>query len=200
MLSREWPYRPARKEEVMWHRFALTLYLVGAIVAPAFGQAAGTAVEQKLRQEIEGVFTGWLEALNKGDGKAAAAFFAPDAPAINPAGVVRGDSQDYVNRIEQQRQRGTRTMATIEQVQAIGSDAAYATGRIRPRSVPTATGRRCKAIGCRCSRAGATPGRSGLRPSRKSDRSRLWANNVPDTGGMPARVAKRAAPRLVASR
>jgi uncharacterized protein (TIGR02246 family) len=112
----------------MWHRFALTLYLVGAIVAPAFGQAAGTAVEQKLRQEIEAVFTRWLDALNRGDGKAAAEFFAADAPAINPGGVVRGDSQDYVNRIEQQRRRSSKTTATIEQVQALGSDAAYATG------------------------------------------------------------------------
>jgi uncharacterized protein (TIGR02246 family) len=111
----------------MWHRFALTLYLVGAMVAPAFGQAPGAA-EQKLRQEIEGVFTAWLDALNRGDGKAAATFFASDAPAINPGGVVRGDSQDYVNRIEQQRRRNSKTTATIEQVQALGSDAAYASG------------------------------------------------------------------------
>jgi ketosteroid isomerase-like protein len=109
----------------MWHRFALTLYLVGAIVAPAFGQAAA---EQKLHQEIEAVFTSWLDALNKGDGKAAATFFVPGAPAINPGGVVGGDSQDYVKRIEQQRQRKSNTMATIERVQGIGSDAAYATG------------------------------------------------------------------------
>jgi len=111
----------------MWHRFALTLYLAGAIVAPAFGQAPGAA-EQKLRQEIEAVFTAWRDALNRGDGKAAAEFFAPDAPAINPGGVVRGDSQDYVNRIEQQRRRSSKTTATIEQVQALGSDAAYASG------------------------------------------------------------------------
>jgi uncharacterized protein (TIGR02246 family) len=111
----------------MWHRFALMLYLVGAMVAPVSGQAPGAA-EQKLRQEIEAVFTRWLDALNRGDGKAAAEFFAADAPAINPGGVVRGDSQDYVNRIEQQRRRSSKTTATIEQVQALGSDAAYATG------------------------------------------------------------------------
>jgi uncharacterized protein (TIGR02246 family) len=97
------------------------------MVAPAFGQAPGAA-EQKLRREIEAVFTRWLDALNQGDGKAAAEFFAADAPAINPGGVVRGDSQDYVNRIEQQRRRSSKTTATIEQVQALGSDAAYATG------------------------------------------------------------------------
>jgi uncharacterized protein (TIGR02246 family) len=116
----------------MWQRFALTLYLFAAIAAlpfaPAFAQAAGTTAEQKLRQEIEAVFTGWLEALNKADGKAAAAFFAPGAPAINPAGLVRGDSQDYANRVEQQRQRNVKTVATILQVELIGSDAAYALG------------------------------------------------------------------------
>jgi ketosteroid isomerase-like protein len=115
----------------MWHRLALMVCLIGAIAAlpfaQAFGQAVGTAAEQKLRSEIESIFTGWLDAFNKGDGRVAATFFAPGAPAINPAGVVPGDSQDYVNRIEQQRQRNAKTMATIERVQELGSDAAYAT-------------------------------------------------------------------------
>jgi uncharacterized protein (TIGR02246 family) len=109
----------------MWHRLTLFVYLVGVITAPAFGQATS---EQKLRQEIETVFTEWLAAFNKGDGKAAAAFFAPDAPAINAGGVVRGESQDYINRIELQHRRNTNVVATIERVQAIGDSAAYATG------------------------------------------------------------------------
>jgi ketosteroid isomerase-like protein len=116
----------------MWHRLALAVCLACTIaalpLAQAFAQAVGTAAEQKLRSEIESVFTGWLDALNNGDGRAAAMFFVPGAPMINPAGVVRGDSQDYVNRIEQQRQRNSNTMATIERVQELGSDAAYATG------------------------------------------------------------------------
>jgi uncharacterized protein (TIGR02246 family) len=112
----------------MWHRLALTLYLAGAVASPVFGQAAGSPAEPKLRLEIESVFTNWLDALNRGDGKAAAAFFAPGAQAINPAGVVAGNSQDYVNRIEGQHQRNAKTTATIERVQAIGGDAAYATG------------------------------------------------------------------------
>jgi ketosteroid isomerase-like protein len=116
----------------MWQRFAVTLYLVAATAglpfAGALAQATGTGAEPKVRAEIEAVFTGWLEALNKADGKAAAAFFAPGAPAINLAGLVRGDSQDYVNRVEQQRQRNVKTVATIAQVELIGSDAAYALG------------------------------------------------------------------------
>jgi uncharacterized protein (TIGR02246 family) len=111
----------------MRRRLALTLYLAAAAAAPAFAQAPGAA-DPKLRAEIEAVFTGWLEALNKADGRAAAAFFAPGAPAINPGGVVRGDSQDYVNRVAQQSQRNTNTMATIDEVKMIGSDAAYALG------------------------------------------------------------------------
>jgi uncharacterized protein (TIGR02246 family) len=117
-----------RRDEDMWRRFALTLYLLAAVAGAAHGQAAGAAAEQKLRQEIEAVFTGWLDAFNKGDGRAAAVFFAPGAPAINPAGEVLADTQDYVNRVEQQRQRISKTTATIERVQAIGSEAAYATG------------------------------------------------------------------------
>jgi len=112
----------------MRRRLALTLCLIGTIAAPAFAQQAGTASEQKLWAEIEAVFTDWLAAFNKGDGRAAAAFFVPGAPAINVGGVVAGDSQDYVNRIELQHQRKTKTVATVERVQATGSDAAYATG------------------------------------------------------------------------
>jgi uncharacterized protein (TIGR02246 family) len=114
----------------MWHRFVRTICLacaIAAAAAPASAQAPG-APEQKARAEIEAVFTAWLEALNKDDGRAAAAFFAPGAPAINPSGVVRGDSQDYANRIAQQSQLNTRTMALIDEVRMIGSDAAFALG------------------------------------------------------------------------
>jgi ketosteroid isomerase-like protein len=117
-----------REDESMWRRLALMLYLAGVVATPVFGQATGSPIEQKLRLEIEGVFTSWLDTLNRGDGKAAAAFFAPGAPALNPAGVFAGNSQDYVNRIEGQHQRNAKTTATVERVQAIGGDAAYATG------------------------------------------------------------------------
>jgi len=66
----------------------LTVYLVGAMAAPAFGQPAGRSAEPKLRQDIEAVFSAWLDAINRGGGKAAAAFFLPDAQAINPQGGV----------------------------------------------------------------------------------------------------------------
>jgi ketosteroid isomerase-like protein len=117
-----------RKEhDAMLHRLSLALCLAGMAALPAFGQEAGTSSEQKLRQEIEGVFNNWLDALNRGDGKAAVAFLIPNAPAINPAGIVRG-GQEYVNRIEMQRQQNLKTTAKIDQVQGIGSDAAYALG------------------------------------------------------------------------
>jgi uncharacterized protein (TIGR02246 family) len=112
----------------MWRGLALTLCLVGMLATPALAQPAGTTSDQKLRFEIEAVFADWLAALNKGDGKAVAPFFVPGAPAINVGGVAAGDSQDYANRIEQQHQRNTRTVASVERVQATGSDSAYATG------------------------------------------------------------------------
>src|ERR1700674_407008 len=117
-----------RKEyDAMMHRLALALCLAGLAALPAFGQEAGTSSEPKLRQEIEAVFNNWLDALNRGDGKASAAFFVPNAPVINPQGMVRG-GQEYVNRTEMQRQQNVKTTAKIDQVQAIGSDAAYAVG------------------------------------------------------------------------
>jgi uncharacterized protein (TIGR02246 family) len=110
----------------MWHRFALILCLTGAtgVATPAFAQQADG---QRLQQEIEAVFTEWLDAVNRGDGKAAGAFFLPNAPAINPGGIVRG-GQEYVNRIELQHQQNFKTTAKIDQVQAVGPDAAYAFG------------------------------------------------------------------------
>jgi ketosteroid isomerase-like protein len=110
----------------MWHRFALILVLSGAAAVPAFAQQAGS--EQKLQQEIEAVFNNWLEAFNRGDGKAAAAFFVANAPAINPNGVVRVTGQEYANRVQMQHQQNFNTTAMIDQIQAIGSDAAYALG------------------------------------------------------------------------
>jgi hypothetical protein len=98
-----------------------------AITNPAPAQNAGSA-DGQLRSEIEAAFTAWLNVLNKHDGRAASAFFAPGAPAINPAGLVPGDSQDYVNRIELQGQRGVANAARIERVEPIGKDAAYAVG------------------------------------------------------------------------
>jgi ketosteroid isomerase-like protein len=109
----------------MRHRLLLLMFLAGAAV-PAHAQQPDS--EQKLRQEIEAMFTAWLDALNRGDGKAAAAFFVPNAPAINPNGIVRGGGQEQANRIELQHQQNSVTTAKIDQVQAVGSDAAYAVG------------------------------------------------------------------------
>jgi uncharacterized protein (TIGR02246 family) len=118
----------------MWRRFALSFLVALAMTTPGLAQNAGP--DAKLRSEIEAVFTAWLGALNKHDGRAAAAFFAPGAPAINPAGLVAGDSPDYVNRIEQQGNRTVTNEARIERVEAIGNDAAYATGTYTATSGP----------------------------------------------------------------
>jgi ketosteroid isomerase-like protein len=112
----------------MSHRFALILCvagMAGVLTAPARAQQAGA--DPKLEQEIEAVLNGWLDAYNRGDGKAASAFFLPTAPAINPNGIVR-NGPEYVNRIELQHQQNFNTTAKIDQVQAVGSDAAYALG------------------------------------------------------------------------
>jgi ketosteroid isomerase-like protein len=118
--------------EPMWHRFALILCLAAAAAAaaaaalPARAQQAGA--EAKLQQEIEAVLNGWLDAFNRGDGKAAGAFLLPNAPAINPNGLVRNGTE-YINRVElQHEQQNAKTTAKIDQVQAVGSDAAYALG------------------------------------------------------------------------
>jgi ketosteroid isomerase-like protein len=112
------------EDATMWHRFAMILVLAVAAAVPAIAQPAGA--DQKLQQEIEAVFNAWLDAINRGDGKAANAFFAPNAPAINPTGLVHS-GPEYTNRVEM-RQENVRTNAKVDGVQAIGSDAAYAVG------------------------------------------------------------------------
>ena len=112
----------------MLRRLTLLFCLVGAITNPASGQQVGMPSDDKLRQDIETVLTNWLDALNRGDAKAAGSFFVPNAPAINPSGMVRTGGQDYVNRIELQHQQNFQTTAKIDQVQVIGRDAAYAVG------------------------------------------------------------------------
>jgi uncharacterized protein (TIGR02246 family) len=112
----------------MLRRLTLLLCLVGAIAVPASGQQVSVSAEQQLRHDIDAILTKWLDALNRGDAKAAALFFLPDAPAINPNGMVRAGGQEYINRIELQHQQNLQTTAKIDQVQAIGRDAAYAVG------------------------------------------------------------------------
>ena len=110
----------------MWHRFALILCVAGvAGVAGTPARAQQPGAEAKLQQEIEAVLNDWLEALNRGDGKAAVAFFVPNAPVINPAGLVHG-GPEYVNRVE--LRQNAKTVAKIDRVQGVGSDAAYAFG------------------------------------------------------------------------
>src|SRR5579864_2340597 len=109
----------------MWHRFALILCIAAAAALPARAQQAGA--EAKLQQDIEAVFNGWLDALNIGDGKAVGAFLLSNAAMINPTGLVRG-GPEYANRVELQHQQNFKTTAKIDQVQAVGPDAAYAFG------------------------------------------------------------------------
>jgi uncharacterized protein (TIGR02246 family) len=111
----------------MRHRFALSFLLALAIAPPAVAQNAASP-EAGLHAQIEAVFNAWLDALNRHDGRAAAAFFLPGAPAINPGGMVPGDSPDYVNRVEQQNQQGMTQEAQVDRVEPIGDAAAYAVG------------------------------------------------------------------------
>ncbi|HEV3371002.1 MAG TPA: nuclear transport factor 2 family protein [Xanthobacteraceae bacterium] len=113
------------EDATMWHRFAMILILSVAAAVPALAQQAGT--DQKLQQEIEAVFNGWLDVYNRGDGKAAIGFLLPNAPFINPNGIVRG-GPEYVNRVELQQQQNVKVTAKIDQIQAVGPDAAYALG------------------------------------------------------------------------
>jgi hypothetical protein len=95
----------------MFHRLISTALRVSGLLAlaavtPAFSQEAGVGVPDKTRHQLEAAFATYLDALNRHDGKAMVALYAPGAVAINARGMVRGDSQETPNESRSSRRRG----------------------------------------------------------------------------------------------
>ena len=97
------------------------------LTVPAVAQQKDAAAQQRTRQRIEAVTAKWVEAFNKGDGEAVAALYSPDNIAVNRLGMRTG-TQDYAKRVQDEAKIGGKITLTVDQVRAMGNDAALAAG------------------------------------------------------------------------
>jgi uncharacterized protein (TIGR02246 family) len=94
---------------------------------PAVAQQKDAAAQQVTRQQIEALTAKWVEAFNKGDGKAVAALYSADNISINPLGMMTG-AKNYEERVQHEVKLGGKITLTADQVRAMGNDAALAAG------------------------------------------------------------------------
>jgi uncharacterized protein (TIGR02246 family) len=94
---------------------------------PAVAQQKDAAAQQVTRQQIEALTAKWVEAFNAGDGKAVAALYSADNISINPLGMMTG-AQNYEERVQHEVKMGGKITLKVDQVRAIGNDAALAAG------------------------------------------------------------------------
>ena len=66
-------------------RLMMIIPMLGiSLTAPAWAQQTNT-VDQQTRQQVEAIVTNYVDAINKGDGQAVAALFAPNPISITPS-------------------------------------------------------------------------------------------------------------------
>jgi uncharacterized protein (TIGR02246 family) len=93
---------------------------------PAVAQQKDAAAQQ-VTQQIEALTAKWVEAFNKGDGKAVAARYSADNIAINPLGMMTG-AKNYEERVQHEAKMGAKLALKVDQVRVMGNDAALAAG------------------------------------------------------------------------
>ena len=97
------------------------------LTVPPVAQQKDAAARQRTQQQIEAVTAKWVEAFNSGDGKTVAALYAADNIAVNRLGMRTG-AQDYEQRVRDEAKLGAKITLKVDQVRAIGKDAALAAG------------------------------------------------------------------------
>ena len=105
------------------------IMLVVACAAPAFAQQP-VRPQQDLRQQIEAAVDSYIQAFNKEEAQTVVGLYAPDGIAINSRwGMVTGkDSIEQQLRGDFKNRPNARATVTVDQVQALGRDAALAAG------------------------------------------------------------------------
>jgi ketosteroid isomerase-like protein len=90
----------------------------------------GASGQQDARQQIEAFLARHFEAVNRGDAPSVAADYVPNGIAITPAwGIVIGPAAiEQHLRADFAARPGAKETITVDQVQAIGNDAAFAVG------------------------------------------------------------------------
>ncbi len=97
------------------------------VLAVALICSSGIAAAASLRDQIEHLEAAWLDAYQRGDGKAAAALVSNDVVVINSAGKSSGGGDDYASGVERYA-RIAKLSVKIDDVQPLGDNAAMATG------------------------------------------------------------------------
>ena len=97
------------------------------VVAVALISSSGIAAADSLRDQIQRLEATWLDAYQRGDGKAAAALVSNDVVVINSAGKTSGGGDAYASGVERYA-RIAKLSVQVDDVQPLGDNAAMATG------------------------------------------------------------------------
>ena len=116
-----------RRVEIMMLRLLSLATFAVVLTVPAVAQEKDAAAQQGARQQIEALTAEWVEAFNRGDGKAVAALYSVDNISVNPLGMMTG-VQNYEKRVQDEAKQGAKITLKVDQVRAIGSDAGLAAG------------------------------------------------------------------------
>ena len=96
---------------------AIMPLLAIALAVPAFAQQMNT-VDQQTRQQVEAIVGQFIDALNKGDGRAIAAMYGPNPMAITPYGKSTSGEQIQTG-IEAVHKRGLNLAAKIDNIEPL---------------------------------------------------------------------------------
>jgi uncharacterized protein (TIGR02246 family) len=89
--------------------------------------SSGIALADSLRDQIEHLEATWLDAYQRGDGKAAAALVSNDVVVINAEGKTSGGGDLYAGIVDRYA-KVAKLSVKIDDVQPLGDNAAMATG------------------------------------------------------------------------
>jgi uncharacterized protein (TIGR02246 family) len=115
------------QEEIMMLRLISLATFAVVLTVPAVAQQKVAATQQRTQQQIKAVTAKWEEAFNSGDGKTVAALYSADNIAVNRLGMRTG-TQDYEKRVQDEAKLGAKITLSVDQVRAMGNDAALAAG------------------------------------------------------------------------
>src|SRR4051794_10193633 len=99
-------------------RLMIMPLLALAFTTPAFSQQTN-AVDQQTRQKAEAIVMQYVDALNKGDGQAYGALYAPNAIDINPFGKYRMTGTQAQEAVEMPHKLGLNLSAKVDDVESL---------------------------------------------------------------------------------
>jgi ketosteroid isomerase-like protein len=105
-------------EKTMCHKIIIAHILIIAFATSAFAQQTTVTDSQSL-QQAESIVTQYADALNKGDGEALAATYAPDAIDISPLGKVRNVGTQVHDTAEKVHKMGLTYAIKVDDVEPV---------------------------------------------------------------------------------